>query len=193
LSGDTGIIEGGPALQSAAGLRLVAGGGVCVEDIDARCVRRAGLKYRKMLVPLDSSRFAECVLDHVKEIATTRAIPEVVLYSVVEPLPEATAAYMGDDRVQESEKRARAAMLEYLGNVKKQLNLSGSTVTTLVETGKPADRILDFIEHKDVDIVVMAKSSREDAARLFVGSVTDKVLRGSTSPVFLVPSPACGG
>jgi len=40
--------------------------------------------YKKMLVPMDTSDFAECVLDHVKEISTARAIPEVVLMSVVE-------------------------------------------------------------------------------------------------------------
>ena len=45
----------------------------------------------------------------------------------------------------------------------------------------------------EVDIVIMAKSSRSDASRLFVGSVTDRVLRESVAPVFLIPSPACGG
>ena len=91
------------------------------------------MKYRKMLVPLDSTRFAECVLDHVKEIATTRAIPEVVLYSVIEPLPYATSVYMGDDKVHDSEKRAAAATAEYLNHVKGELNLSGSKVSTVVE------------------------------------------------------------
>ncbi len=149
------------------------------------------MKYRKMLVPLDTTRFAECVMDHVKEISTTRAIPEVVLYSVIEPVSEAVNAYLGDDGVRESQKRARAAMLEYLDHVKKELALS-STVTTVVEIGKPAEKILDYIANKDVDIVVMAKHSRGDASRLFVGSVTDRVLRESAAPVFLIPAPACG-
>jgi nucleotide-binding universal stress UspA family protein len=148
------------------------------------------MKYRKMLVPLDTTRFAECVLDHVKEIATTRAIPEVVLYSVIEPVSEAIYAYVGDEGVLESEKRAQAAMLDYLSKVKKDLALS-STVSTVVETGKPAEKILSYIEDKDVDIVVMAKHSHGDASRLFVGSVTDRVLRESAAPVFLIPAPAC--
>ncbi|MCK9355963.1 MAG: universal stress protein [Dehalococcoidia bacterium] len=151
------------------------------------------MKYRKMLVPLDTTRFAECVLDHVKEISTTRAIPEVVLYSVVEPIPAATIVYLGDAGVQESEKRARSAMLDYLGRVKKELALSSSNVSTVVEMGRPAEKILDFIAKQDVDIVVMAKHSRGDqASKLYLGNVTEKVLRGSTAPVFLVPVPGCG-
>jgi len=39
--------------------------------------------HRKMLVPLDASDFAECVFEHVREIATARSIPSVVLLTVV--------------------------------------------------------------------------------------------------------------
>jgi hypothetical protein len=40
--------------------------------------------YKTMLVPLDMSGYAECALEHVKEIASARTIPEVVLLTVVE-------------------------------------------------------------------------------------------------------------
>ncbi len=151
------------------------------------------MKYRKMLVPLDTTRYAECVLDHVKEIATARAIPEVVLYTVVEPIAAAVNAYLGDDGVRESERRSVAAMRDYLQHTKTALELTGSKVTVEVEIGRPAQKILDYIDRNGVDIVVMAKHSRSDAERLFVGSVTDRVLRESSAPVFLIPSPACGG
>ena len=41
--------------------------------------------YKKILVPLDGSKLAECALEHVKAIATGCNVPEVVLLRVVEP------------------------------------------------------------------------------------------------------------
>ncbi len=42
--------------------------------------------YNKILVPLDSSPFAECVLEHVKALAAGCKVREVVLLYAVEPL-----------------------------------------------------------------------------------------------------------
>jgi nucleotide-binding universal stress UspA family protein len=54
--------------------------------------------YQKILVPLDGSELAECVLPHVKAIATGCGIEQVVLLKVVEPLP----AEINDERVREA-------------------------------------------------------------------------------------------
>jgi len=40
-----------------------------------------------MLVPLDGSELAECVLPHVKAIATGCGVRKLMLLRVVEPLP----------------------------------------------------------------------------------------------------------
>ena len=43
--------------------------------------------YKKILVPLDGSKLAECALDHVKTIAAGCNVPEVIILRVVEPNP----------------------------------------------------------------------------------------------------------
>jgi nucleotide-binding universal stress UspA family protein len=147
--------------------------------------------YRKMLVPLDTSQFAECVLDHVKEISTTRAIPEVVLISAIEPVTSQAMAYMGSDRVKESEAKLVAGALQYLEKVKSALALEHSKVSTVAKVGPAADVILDYADDNGVDVIVMSSHGRSGVSRVLMGSTADKVLRRAMVPVFLVPALSC--
>jgi len=147
--------------------------------------------YKKMLVPLDTSGFAECVLDHVKEISTTRAIPEVVLLSVVEPVTSQTMAYMGSAGVKAAEERAIKAAFLYLDKVKDSLALQKSKVMSVVLVGPAAEVILDYVEKNGVDIVVLSSHGRSGVTRWLLGSTVDKLLRRSPVPVFLVPALEC--
>ncbi len=147
--------------------------------------------YKKMLVPLDLSEFAECVLDHVREIATARAIPEVVLLTVVEPPAIPAAVYMGPERVKEAEERAIEDTFEYLERAKADLALATSKVTTVVQVGQAAEKILEYTENNNVDLLVLSSHGRGGVSRWFIGSVADRVLRRSPVPVVLVPSLAC--
>jgi nucleotide-binding universal stress UspA family protein len=148
--------------------------------------------YKKLLIPLDTSDYAECVLDHAKEIATARAIPEVVLLTVVESaLRQASLTYIGEDGAAEAEAKAIESAEAYLSTVKERLGLSASHVSTVVVTGEPAETILDYIETKGVDLVVMSTHGRSGVSKWFLGSVAERVLRRSVAPLFLVPSVAC--
>lgn len=147
--------------------------------------------YKKMLVPLDASEFAECVLDHVREIATARGIPDVVLLTVIEPPAIPAAVYMGPERIKEIEERALEGSFEYLEKVKTDLGLTGSKITTVVQLGQAAEKILEYIEKNNVDLVVLSSHGRGGVSRWFIGSAADRVLRRSPVPVVLVPSLAC--
>ena len=50
--------------------------------------------------------------------------------------------------------------------------------------GVPAPEILRYIqEHGAIDLVVMATAGRGGVARLFMGSVADKIVRAAPCPV----------
>ena len=144
--------------------------------------------YKKMLVALDTSEFAECVFEHVKEIATARAIPDIVLLGVIEPVRTAAMAYFGDDEVKKSEAKAKESMLHYLSDAKEKLSLGSSNVSTVVLLGDPATEILKYVENNGVDLLVMSSHGRSGVSKWFLGSVVERVLRASVAPVFLVPS-----
>ncbi len=147
--------------------------------------------YKKLLVPLDTSEFAECVLAHVKELVTAHSIPEVVLLSVNSSEYQPYAGHLDPEIVQMAKERDAQAILDYLEKTKKSLGLTDTMVTTVMRSGMPADEILDFIEKNGVDLVVMSTQGRSGVSKWLLGSVSERVIRYSPAPVFMVPALAC--
>jgi len=57
---------------------------------------------------------------------------------------------------------------------------------TQVESAEPAERIVDYAEDEDIDLVVMGTHGRTGLDRVLLGSVAERVLRQSPKPVFVV-------
>ncbi|WP_114327370.1 universal stress protein [Candidatus Colwellia aromaticivorans] len=62
----------------------------------------------------------------------------------------------------------------------------GKPVADIVE-GSPAATIVKVAEDKNVDLIVMGSHAHSALNNLFIGSVADKVVNRSTTPVLLVP------
>jgi nucleotide-binding universal stress UspA family protein len=60
----------------------------------------------------------------------------------------------------------------------------------LVESkiGYAPSTILDYIEENDVDLIVIATHGRSGIERLLLGSVTERVVRRASLPVFVIKS-----
>ena len=146
--------------------------------------------YKKMLEALDTSHFAEAVLEQAEATANKWPIPEVDLLTVLEPLQDRAKVEFGSEWVRESDTKAKETALEYLTSVQHRLSLQSSEVKSFVVIGQAADEILKFIDANDVDLVVMSTHGRSGVSRWFLGSVAEKVLRRSNATVLLVPSRA---
>ena len=146
--------------------------------------------YKKMLVALDTSHFAEAVLEQVEATANKWPIPEVDLLTVIEPVRESAAIEFGAEELRQTEERDMASALKYLSGIGERLSLTASEVKTFVVLGRPADEILKFIDANDVDLVVMSTHGRSGVSRWFLGSVAEQVVRRSNATVLLVPSRA---
>ena len=60
------------------------------------------------------------------------------------------------------------------------------TVESHVAFGPPADRIIDYATEHDVDLIVMGTHGRGGIEKMWLGSVTEKVLRQADCPVLVV-------
>jgi nucleotide-binding universal stress UspA family protein len=58
----------------------------------------------------------------------------------------------------------------------------------LVAGGQPFSAILDCAEAERADLIVISSHGRSGLSRALIGSVTDKILRGSHRPVLVVPT-----
>ena len=149
--------------------------------------------YQKVLVPLDGSKLAECVVEHVKSIATGCQVPTVVLLQVVEPiglrgyLPRG----MAEDTYRDAKETAEIQAKNYLNEMAERLKAEGIAVETDVADGLPADEILSYAEEKGVDLIVMSTHGRTGVSRWFSGSVVEKVVSQSLIPVLVVTPPGC--
>ena len=65
---------------------------------------------------------------------------------------------------------------------------AGLKMRQLVDAGQPFGSIVDCAEKEGVDLIVMSSHGRSGLSRMLIGSVTDKILRGSPCPVLVVPS-----
>jgi universal stress protein A len=60
-------------------------------------------------------------------------------------------------------------------------------IRKLVDAGNAYGAILACADNEHVDLIVMSSHGRTGLARMLIGSVTDKVLRGASCPVLVVP------
>jgi nucleotide-binding universal stress UspA family protein len=154
----------------------------------------AARSFRRILVPLDGSAVAEAILIHAVGLARLEADSELILLDVVQPIASAvwvpdvalTASVAGGDVTRRQEERAR----EYLNGLARRLEASGLRVRTRVQVATAiAVAILDVARDEQADIVALATHGRSGVMRLALGSVADKVLRGSRLPLLLFRPP----
>jgi nucleotide-binding universal stress UspA family protein len=151
--------------------------------------------YQKIMVPLDGSKLAECVLPHVEAFIEGRYTPHVVFVRVVRP---AAVIYGGDyvvnpEMLRETESADISAAKDYLDQVINRFKHEGVTLHSEVLVGRVADSLADFNEKNNFDLVLIATHGRSGVNRWVRGSVADKVLRASNIPVLMVRAPGSKG
>lgn len=136
--------------------------------------------YNQILVPTDGSKGNSSAIEHAVDLATTYDASLHTIYVVdtnvgidvsvpgaLDALEEA-----GENAIDEVIQRAEAAGVE--------------TIEGMVGQGVPHKVILEYVDSKDIDLVVMGTHGRTGLDRYLLGSVTEKVVRLSEAPVLTV-------
>ena len=149
--------------------------------------------YQRILVPLDGSKLAECVLPHVEAIAKGCGVADVIFIRVAEGVgvPIATEPGLTAEEWKRIESEHKATAENYLKQLVSQLKWSGVNKQIEVPFGKPADRIADYATENKVDLIVIATHGRTGVSRWVLGSVADRVTRSACVPVLIVRPPEC--
>ena len=150
--------------------------------------------YQKVVVPLDGSELAECVLPHVETITKGCGVQDVMFVRVVEPFyaPSGEDSYaFNDEDVRRINSENKTVAEKYLGKVVEQAGYDGVNVQSEVLSGRAAESIADYATTNKVDLIVIATHGRSGISRWVWGSVADRVLRSSCIPVVMVRAPGC--
>lgn len=87
----------------------------------------------------------------------------------------------------------RHSALAYLNRVRTRPEWKDVVTDAAVESGDPAETILDVCEKRGIDRIVMATHGRSGVKRWVFGSVAEKVLRAADRTVVLVRANPAGG
>lgn len=143
--------------------------------------------YRKILVPLDGSELAEKALPHATAVAKGSGA-EVTLLTVVQPtLDFATAKLEAiPEALAERSAALRAEAMMYLNTVQRELRSQAIAARTVALDGDVAEEIITYAEREGFDLVAMATHGRSGISRFIMGSIAEKVVRGTIKPVLLI-------
>jgi nucleotide-binding universal stress UspA family protein len=146
---------------------------------------------RHFLVALDGSTPAESILDPLLAHLATKDL-KLTLAQVVRPVPQmsmdpvipyaVTSPIIDQDATAEVVSEAKAYLMGVAARV---IARREAAIEPLVVVNEhPATAILGLVEAVHADAIAMTTHGR-GASRLLVGSVADKVLRGTTVPLLL--------
>ena len=158
--------------------------------------------YKKIMVPLDGSELAECVLPHVKSFIAGCQVGTIILTRVIEAAPLSyRSAYVNseldltkiEERTKKIEEERKSSAEEYLEEMANRIGQEGLVLQTEVIVGKVADSLVDFAETNDIDLILIATHGRSGVSRWVRGSIADRILRASSVPVLMVRAPGTMG
>ncbi len=141
--------------------------------------------YSRVLVPLDGSPLSQQVLPYVRLVAKALQLP-VELMSAFSPVPEELADPQHGLYIDQLATTFREQAHKDLHPIEVSLQDSGFAVSTTVREGDAASRIVDEAEKQPDTLIAMSTHGRSGISRWVMGSVTDKVLHATTSPMMII-------
>lgn len=140
--------------------------------------------YSKVLIPLDGSKTAEKVLPYARYLAGKFKIP-VELLAVIDIAEMAT--HISAEKVRHLDTMIEdgvRASTTYLRGI--ATTFRDAKVTCTVEKDRAEDAIIGKGAADTAMLIAMATHGRSGLDRFLIGSVAEKVLRGTANPLLLV-------
>jgi len=144
--------------------------------------------YKTILVPLDRSKRAETILQHVENLAL-KCKAKVIFMKVID-VPPIKIAY---SRKTFEQHRNELEVLEkrdgeYLADMQRVFREKGINAATHLAHGPVVEEIITTAEQKNADLIAITSHGRGGLSRAFYGSVAAALLQRIDRPLLLVRS-----
>ena len=137
--------------------------------------------YNKILLPTDGSTYADEEVERATKLLADGG--EIIILSVAGKIT--SSAFQRKSTV----KKINKGLLEEAKDAVKQMAAKFDddlNVTTMVESGFPAETINEVSEREGVELIIISSSGKGGIHKFFLGSVVEKVLKTSEIDVLLV-------
>lgn len=152
-------------------------------------------KIKRVLIALDFDPTAQKVAEigynlansMNAEVTLLHVIADATYYSAIEYSP--IVGFLGFNEIDISnfakEGGLKSATENYLDKIK--LKLGDTNIKTVVKEGTFSEEILGEAKKIHADFIVIGSHSRSWLSEILMGSVTEKVLRGTHIPLLIIP------
>lgn len=138
--------------------------------------------FKRILLPLDGSPLAECVLPHALVLARTHQA-QVHLLRVINPASIESPINAGDP-FEWNFRKVEAEI--YLKNVAARFIEAGLETQTFTAEGKTADTIIEYARTNAVELILLSSHGKSGLTGWNVSSVVQKVIIQAHTSIMLV-------
>ena len=143
--------------------------------------------YKKIMIPLDGSELAECVLPHVEAFIKGFNTSDVIFVRVVEHETPYHGQYsITREMLEKRESEKESLAKDYLNKIVNRLKREGAALHAEVIVGRVTESLVDYAKKNDIDLILLATHGYSGVTRWVRGSVSDKILRSANVPVLMV-------
>ena len=144
--------------------------------------------YHEILVPLDGSKRAEAILDHVEDIAIGDRVKIFFLKVEEEPIRLERDEVIDVEKYHEAFVKQIAFSQAYLDELKARFHEKDIQAVTKLAFGSVVKAILNAAAKTGTDLIAMATHGLSGLARVSYGSVAAGVLQAADIPILLIRS-----
>jgi nucleotide-binding universal stress UspA family protein len=142
--------------------------------------------FGKILYPTDFSDVAKKALTYIKCLKDSGVREVVALHVIDDRGFESLHRIVGEEKFETMKRYREEETRKHLEGIGKDLSEAGLTVKLRVETGIPIREILRVEKEEDVSLLVIGSHGVSNLQEIFLGSVSEKVIRKSKTPVFVI-------
>jgi nucleotide-binding universal stress UspA family protein len=142
--------------------------------------------FEKILYPTDFSDVATKALNYIKKLKDSGAKEVVALHVIDERGIEPIRRLLDQEDFESMKIKRKKEAEQLLKEVTKELSQAGLKVKLRIETGIPFREILRVEAEENVSAVVLGSHGVSNLQEIFLGSVSEKVIRKSRMPIFVI-------
>ena len=147
-----------------------------------------GLRYMfdKILYPTDFSDVAKKAMDYIAKLKEAGGKEVIVLHVIDERAIGDICLLYASRSSAELVRRIEEEALKEMDNVAARLRQEGYKLRLRVERGIPLTEILRVEQEEGVSLIVIGSHGKSNVEEMLLGSVSEKVIRKSGTPVLVV-------
>jgi nucleotide-binding universal stress UspA family protein len=134
----------------------------------------------RILVPFDFSHNSRCALEYAAGLAKLAKAELIVLHAYDR------AAILEGMTMQGT----REGMTKEVHHLQKHFDLPSTVIKASISEGELTDAVLDYVNHQEVDLIVMGTRGASGLQEVLVGSRTVALLSEISLPMLIIPEEA---